>query len=269
MAQIAQYALEVSIKVDNICVTATVNDDKTTLYDGPADDLAAEQKEALVSLFTIHDQVEADESGTQLPREATFHAKFFAPEGMSLDVPGFVKAALEYCSADEDDDDTDKDGDKDALAMCGAPPMSGLPRGGMHGRGGFRGLSGGRGGMPGTIGRGGMGPGGMGPGGMGPGGMQGPGGMGPGGMGPGGMVPGGMGRGGMPGFPHGFPGHQGPSAASGPHGPDGPHGSLHGHEIPFAPGAPFGGVRRMPGQWQYRGKSKHGLIALTMDIREI
>ncbi|KAJ3368904.1 hypothetical protein GGF31_006039 [Allomyces arbusculus] len=275
MAQINEYALDVSIKVDNITVTATVDGDMTTLYDGAAADLTAEQKEPLVSLFTIYDHDEADEAGT-LPREATFHAKFFAPEGVTLDVPGLVKAVLEYCKDDVEDDDMDAE--KDVLATRDTPDMADAPpRGGQHGRGGFRGTWGGRGGMMGMMGRGGMGPSGM----QGPGGMRGPGGMGrggmgpAGGMGPGGMGPGGMGPGGMPGFPHGFPGHQGPLGEHGLHqGPfgehvphNGPHGGPHG--MPFGPGAPFGGAYRMPGQWQYQGKSKHGAISLAMDIREI
>ncbi|KNE57437.1 hypothetical protein AMAG_03151 [Allomyces macrogynus ATCC 38327] len=243
MAQIAQYALDVSIKVDNIHITATVNDDKTTLYDGAADGLTAEQKKALVSLFATDDHDEADkadeatdEAETQLPHEATF-----------------VIAVLEHCSDDEDDDDAIKD-DKEALATRGAPPMLGMPRGG------FRGLWGGRGGMPGMMGRGGMGP----------GGMQGPGGMGPGGMGHGGMGLGGMGPSGMC-FPDGSLGRQDLSGVPGPHGLDRPHGGPHGgpHGMPIGPGAPSGSARRMPGQWQYEGKSKHGLIALTVDIREI
>ncbi|KAJ3351740.1 hypothetical protein GGF32_004095 [Allomyces javanicus] len=226
-----------SIKVDNIFITATVDGDKTTLYDGATADLTAEQKDVLVSLFTINDHDEVDNKAKTLPREATFHARFFAPEGVSPDVAGFVKAVLEYCDDDVEDDDTDAD--KDALATRDAPDMAGLPpRGGMRGRGEFRGI-----GM------------------QGPGGMDPAGGMGPGSMGPGGMAPGGMSPGGMSGFPHDFPGHQSPFGEHSPHG--GPH------AMPFGPGAPFGGAHRMPDQWQYQGNSKHGAIALAMDIREI
>ncbi|KAJ3361456.1 hypothetical protein GGF31_002235 [Allomyces arbusculus] len=267
MAQISNYALDVSIKMDTIRVTATVDSDQSVLYSGLIADLSSDQKEAIVSLFTMNDYDDTDKAdeakGTAnaLPREATFHAKFSAPGGVPLDVAGFVKAVLNYCGDDNESDEKDAPATRDAPDMAGMPPRGRMPgmwgRGGMRGQGGFRGMWrmwGGHGGMAGGMGRGGMGPGEMGPGGMGPGGM-----------------------GGMPGVPHGFPGHpghQGPFGEHGPHqglfgahGSHGPHGGSHG--MPFGPGAPWGGARRMPGQWQYQGKSKHGAIALTMDIREL
>ncbi|KNE57475.1 hypothetical protein AMAG_03186 [Allomyces macrogynus ATCC 38327] len=216
----------------------------TTLYNGLIAELSADQKDALVSLFTMNDRDEGE--ADTLPREATFHAKFSAPAGVPLDVAAFVKAVLEHCGGDETDE-------KGASASRDAPDMAGILRGGMpgmwgcggmRGRGWFRGMWGGRGGMAGMKDRGGMGS-------------------------------GGMGSGGMPGFgPHGFPGHQDPFGAHGPHqgpfsahGPRSPHGGPRG--MPFGPGAPWGGAHRRPGQWQYQGKSRHGAIALTMDIREI
>ncbi|KNE66226.1 hypothetical protein AMAG_10464 [Allomyces macrogynus ATCC 38327] len=236
MAQITNYALDVSIKADTVRITGTVNDDKTTLYDGVTDELAAEQKEALVSLFTMNDHDEAEQAGkaeaeNQLPREATFHAKFSAPAGVPLDVPGFIKAVLEYCGDDDENDDTNKD--KDESAARGAPDMSGMPqrggmpgmwgRGGMRGRGGFRGMWGGRGGMAGMMGHGGMGPGGVGCGGMGPGGMG-------------------------PGVSQATPCIK----------------------VCLARMARTKArLVRMDPTWQFQGKSRHGAIALTIDIREI
>ncbi|KAJ3351380.1 hypothetical protein GGF32_004308 [Allomyces javanicus] len=247
MAQITDYALDVSIKMDTIRVTATVNDDKTTLYTGLISDLTAEHKDALVSLFTLSDNEDKAET---LPREATFHAKFSAPAGVPLDVAGFVKAVLEHCGDDEDDG-TGTSAARDAPDMAGMPPRDGMPgvwgQGGMRGCGGFRGMWGGRGGFRGVWGGRGWTAGMMGRGGMGPGGLA--------------------------GFSRGFSGHQGPSGEHGPHqGPFGAHGpnGAHGpHGTQFGPGAPWGGAHRMPGQWQYQGKTKHGAIALTMDIREI